>query len=135
MMAIHPAELYEGVFNIRSHPPSGVNITHPDGTPLQLPQRPLTPPRGSRVVIAPPPPPEQPETPPQPPTLEHPETLPPQPQEPSAQMVCWPPTVEDATAIEAVLYMPGTRKRIPVFKEMCPDDDANQASPPPAPSC
>ena len=151
MVAIHPAELYGGVFDIRRNPPSGVNITHPDGTPLQLPQRTPTlpqPPRGSRVVIAPPPAPEQPvmqqplpsalekpETLPQPPAMEHPEMPPPPPQEPSAQTFRWPPTAEEAAAIEAVLYGPSTKKRLPVFKEICPDDDANQAPPPPAPPC
>ena len=55
MVAIHPAELYGGVFDIRRHPPSGVNITHPDGNPLHLPQWPSQPLRGSKVVIAPPP--------------------------------------------------------------------------------
>ncbi|KAG2540418.1 hypothetical protein PVAP13_9NG552300 [Panicum virgatum] len=150
MVAIHPTELYGGVFDIRRHPPSGVNITHPDGTPLQLPQRPPTlpqPPRGSRVLIAPPPAPEQPvtqpplppapeqaETLPQPPAMEHPETPPPPPQESSAQTLHWPPTAEEAAAIEDVLYGPSARKRLPVFKEICPDDDANQ-TPPPASPC
>ena len=55
MVAIHPAELYGGVLDIRRHPPSGVNITHPDGNPLHLPQWPSQPLRGSKVVIAPPP--------------------------------------------------------------------------------
>ncbi|XP_039822636.1 protein app1-like [Panicum virgatum] len=129
MVAIHPAELYGGVLDIRRHPPSGVNITHPDGTPLQLPQRP----RESRVIIAPPPAPEQPvtqppqlpapeqpATPPQPPAPEHPETPPPPPQELSAPTFRWPPTAEEAPAVEAVLYGPSTRNRLPVFREICP---------------
>ncbi|PUZ40890.1 hypothetical protein GQ55_9G458600 [Panicum hallii var. hallii] len=136
MVSIHPAGLYGGLFDIRRHPPSGVNITHPDGTPLQLPRPPPPPPpRGSTVVIAPPPAPEQPETQPPPPAPEQPETPPPPPQEPSAQTFCWPPTAEETAAIEAVLYGPSTSgwNRLPVFKEICPDDDANQALPPPPP--
>ena len=30
---------------------------------------------------------------------------------------------------------PSTKNRLPLFKEICPDDDANQAPPPPAPPC
>ena len=68
------------------------------------------------------------------PEPEQPETLPP-PQESSAQTFRWPPTTEEAAAIEAVLYEPSTRNRPPVFKEICPNDDVNQAPPPPAPMC
>ena len=82
-----------------------------------------------------PPVPEQAQTLPQPPAMEHPEMPPPPPQEPSAQTFRWPPTAEEAAAIEAVLYGPSIKKRLPVFKEISPDDDANQASPPLAPSC
>ncbi|KAG2540326.1 putative protein TPRXL isoform X1 [Panicum virgatum] len=82
-----------------------------------------------------PPAPERAQTLPQPPAMEHPEMPPPPPQKPSAQTFRWPLTAEEAAAIEAVLYQPSARKRLPVFKEIRPDDDANQAPPPPAPPC
>ena len=59
------------------------------------------------------------------PALKHPEIPPPPAQELSVQTFCWPPTMEEIVAIEAVLYSPSTRNRLPVFKEICPNDDAD----------
>ncbi|KAJ1296915.1 hypothetical protein BS78_01G338300 [Paspalum vaginatum] len=134
MATIDPAPLYAqpgvntgtpGVY-----PPRGVTIRPPPG----YSEGPLAPeqPAPNRVTIKAPPAseggpsePKQPETKP-PPAPEQPEARPPtpRPEQPAAPpLYLWPPNQDFAAAIYEGLYRPTDRPRLPVFKELCPDDE------------
>ncbi|RCV44555.1 hypothetical protein SETIT_9G383600v2 [Setaria italica] len=132
MVTIPPAVYYPpyGIRRPGVYPPPGITIRHPDGSPAPPPRRSETP-----IVIRAPPAdeagtsaPKQTETPPPLPPPEQPETPPPAPEQPE-------PTSGQESFVLEVLYGPSTsaRPRLPVFRDICPDDEAGQAPPPPPP--
>jgi hypothetical protein len=43
----------------------------------------------------------------------------------------WPPTAEEDAFFTEKLYGPSRRRRLPVFQDICPDDETSQPPPPP----